>query len=195
RHRPRLHRQHGRRRADPAAPALRDPPQRRQGRRPQPVPGRLAEARRQPRGHIRASRRPRRGPGLHRRRMSADETPKPTLVERMRAQREIHALRPLYMRVLITVAGFTLLFTGLAMLVLPGPALAVIPIALAILSLEFAWAGRALETALEKAEQAKQSAKETSRFQKIVVTVATALAIVAAVIAAILWDIPFVPFT
>jgi len=127
--------------------------------------------------------------------MSADETPKPTLVERMRAQREIHALRPLYLRVLITVAGFTLLFTGLAMLVLPGPALAVIPIALAILSLEFAWAGRALETALVKAEQAKQSAKETSRTQRIIVGVAIGLAVVAAVIASIQWEIPIVPFT
>jgi len=113
----------------------------------------------------------------------------------MRAQREIHANRPLYLRALIVVAGFTLLFAGLAMLVLPGPALAVIPIALAILSLEFAWAGRLLETALEKAEQAKQSAKETSRFQRIVVAVAIVLAIVAAVVASILWEIPIVPYT
>lgn len=127
--------------------------------------------------------------------MSTEDAPKPTLVERMRAQREIHANRPLYLRALIVVAGFTLLLAGLAMLVLPGPALAVIPIALAILSLEFAWAGRLLETALEKAEQAKQSAKETSRFQRIVVAVAIVLAIVAAVVASILWEIPIVPYT
>ena len=126
---------------------------------------------------------------------SSEDSPKPTMVERMRAQREIHATRPLYMRVLITLAGFTLLFTGLAMLVLPGPALAVIPIALAILSLEFAWAGRALETALVKAEQAKQSAKETSRTQRIIVGVAIGLAVIAAVIASIQWEIPIVPFT
>ena len=126
--------------------------------------------------------------------MSTEDAPKPTLVERMRAQRETHANRPLYLRVLIAVAGFTLLLAGLAMLVLPGPALAVIPVALAILSLEFAWAGRALETALVKAEQAKQSAKETTRFQRIMVGVAIGLAIVAFVIAAILWDIPVVPY-
>jgi tellurite resistance protein TerC len=127
--------------------------------------------------------------------MSTEDAPKPTLVERMRAQREVHANRPLYLRVLIAAAGFTLLFAGLAMLVLPGPALAVIPVALAILSLEFAWAGRALETALEKAEQAKQSAKETTRFQRIMVAVAAGLAIVAAVVASILWEIPVVPYT
>jgi uncharacterized protein (TIGR02611 family) len=127
--------------------------------------------------------------------MSTDDASKPTLVERMRAQREIHLNRPLYLRVLIVVAGFTLLLAGLAMLVLPGPALAVIPVALAILSLEFAWAGRLLETALDKAEKAKQSAKETSRFQKIVVGVAIVLAVIAAIVASILWEIPIVPYT
>ena len=55
---------------------------------------------------------------------SSDDASKPTLVERMRAQREIHLNRPLYLRVLIAGAGFTLLVAGLAMLVLPGPALA-----------------------------------------------------------------------
>jgi uncharacterized protein (TIGR02611 family) len=127
--------------------------------------------------------------------MSTGDAPKPTLVERMRAQREIHADRPLYLRVLIALAGFTLLFAGLAMLVLPGPALAVIPVALAVLSLEFAWAGRALETALEQAEKAKQTAKQTSRFQRIVVAIAVVLGIVAAVAASILWEIPVVPLT
>jgi uncharacterized protein (TIGR02611 family) len=127
--------------------------------------------------------------------MSTEDAPKPSLVERMRAQREIHANRPLYLRVLIVLAGFTLLLGGLAMLVLPGPALAVIPVALAILSLEFAWAGRALEKAIEQAEKAKQSAKETSRFQRIVVAIAIGLALVAAVVASIQWEIPIVPYT
>jgi len=126
---------------------------------------------------------------------SDDASQKPSLVERMRDQRHKHAKRPLWLRMLIVAAGFTLLLGGLAMLVLPGPALAVIPIALAILSLEFAWAGRWLETAIERAEKAKQSAKETSRFQRIVVTVAIVLAIVAAIAASILWEIPLVPLT
>jgi uncharacterized protein (TIGR02611 family) len=127
--------------------------------------------------------------------MSTEDASKPTLVERMRAQREVHANRPLYVRVLIAAAGFTLLLGGVAMLVLPGPALAVIPVALAILSLEFAWAGRALEKAIEQAEKAKQTAKETSRFQKLVVAIAIGLAVVAAVAASILWEIPVIPYT
>ena len=127
--------------------------------------------------------------------MSTEDAPKPSMVERMRAQREIHLERPLYLRVLIAIAGFTLLLAGLAMLVLPGPALAVIPVALAILSLEFAWAARWLEKAIEQAEKAKQTAKETSRAQRIAVAVAIALAVVAAITASILWEIPIVPFT
>ena len=127
--------------------------------------------------------------------MSTEDAPKPTLVERMRAQREVHANRPLYLRVLIAAAGFTLLLGGVAMLLLPGPALAVIPVALAILSLEFAWAGRALEKAVEQAEKAKQTAKGTSGFQKLVVGIAIALAVVAAVAASILWELPLVPYT
>ncbi len=127
--------------------------------------------------------------------MSEGEAAKPSLVERLRDQRERHRERRFIVRVAFVVAGFTLLFGGLAMLVLPGPALAVIPIALAILSLEFAWAGRLLEKALEQAEKAKQTAKETSRAQRIVVGIAIALAVAAGITATILWEIPIVPYT
>jgi len=43
---------------------------------------------------------------------------------------------------LVAVLGGTLLVAGLAMLVLPGPAVVVIPAALAILAVEFLWARR-----------------------------------------------------
>jgi tellurite resistance protein TerC len=54
-----------------------------------------------------------------------------------------HALAITYKwarRIAIAVVGFTVLMVGIAMLVLPGPALLVIPVGLGILSLEFAWA-------------------------------------------------------
>ena len=127
--------------------------------------------------------------------MTEGEAAKPTLVERLRAQREQHLERPKIVRAGFVVVGFTLLLGGIAMLVLPGPALAVIPVALAILSLEFAWAGRLLEKALEQAEKAKQTAKETSSTQRLIVALAAALAAAAAVIASILWEIPIVPYT
>lgn len=43
-------------------------------------------------------------------------------------------------RITVSVIGFTVLLVGVAMLVLPGPALVVIPTGLAILGLEYAWA-------------------------------------------------------
>ena len=43
-------------------------------------------------------------------------------------------------RIVVAAAGFTVLLIGIVMLVTPGPAIVVIPIGLAILGLEFAWA-------------------------------------------------------
>ena len=45
-------------------------------------------------------------------------------------------------RIVISVVGGTVLLLGFAMVVLPGPAIVVIPAGLAILGLEFAWARR-----------------------------------------------------
>jgi tellurite resistance protein TerC len=43
-------------------------------------------------------------------------------------------------RIVIGIVGATVIVIGIIMLVTPGPALIVIPVGLAILSLEFAWA-------------------------------------------------------
>lgn len=43
-------------------------------------------------------------------------------------------------RIVIAVIGGTVVIAGIVMLVTPGPALVVIPLGLAILALEFAWA-------------------------------------------------------
>ncbi len=43
-------------------------------------------------------------------------------------------------RVAVFVVGSTVLLIGIALIVLPGPAFVVIPVGLAILSIEFAWA-------------------------------------------------------
>ncbi len=60
-------------------------------------------------------------------------------------------------RIAITIAGFTVLIAGVAMLVLPGPGLLVIIAGLAILATEYVWAQRLLAKAKEKAEQAKNA--------------------------------------
>ena len=50
-------------------------------------------------------------------------------------------------RAVVAVIGFTVLLIGFAMVVLPGPAVMVIPLGLAILATEFVWARRLLEKA------------------------------------------------
>lgn len=54
----------------------------------------------------------------------------------------LHMTYKLARRIVIAVIGTTVLLIGLAMTVLPGPAIVVIPAGLAILGLEFAWARR-----------------------------------------------------
>ncbi|MCX6641296.1 MAG: PGPGW domain-containing protein [bacterium] len=48
-------------------------------------------------------------------------------------------------RIIVIVFGFTLLLIGVIMIVLPGPAIIVIPLGLALLGTEFVWAKRLLE--------------------------------------------------
>jgi uncharacterized protein (TIGR02611 family) len=48
-------------------------------------------------------------------------------------------------RVIVSVIGATVLLIGIALLVLPGPAFIVIPVGLAILASEYAWARRWLK--------------------------------------------------
>ncbi|ASV73192.1 Inner membrane protein YrbG, predicted calcium/sodium:proton antiporter [Thermogutta terrifontis] len=48
-------------------------------------------------------------------------------------------------RIVITIVGLTLLLVGVIMIVAPGPATLVIPMGLAILGLEYAWARRLLK--------------------------------------------------
>lgn len=58
-------------------------------------------------------------------------------------------------RLIIAVIGFTVLLIGLAMIVLPGPAIVVIPIGLAILATEYVWARRLLDRVKSSASSVK----------------------------------------
>jgi len=56
-------------------------------------------------------------------------------------------------RLVVAVIGFTILAAGIAMIVLPGPAVVVIPIGLAILATEFIWAKKLLVTVKERIDR------------------------------------------
>lgn len=119
---------------------------------------------------------------------------KPKIVRRLELQRTRHRERPFIVRVLYILVGFTLLLGGIGMLVLPGPAFVVIPIGLAILSLEFVWAEALLDHALEKGEIARQKAAATTRTQRIFTGIACLLAAAAFVAWGVWGDIPLLPF-
>jgi len=59
-------------------------------------------------------------------------------------------------RLIIAIIGFTVLLIGLAMVVLPGPAFIVIPIALGILATEFIWAKKLLDRVKSRASNVKE---------------------------------------
>jgi tellurite resistance protein TerC len=54
-------------------------------------------------------------------------------------------------RIVVSVVGFTVLAIGIAMIVLPGPAVVMIPAGLAILGTEYVWARRFLHKVKERA--------------------------------------------
>jgi hypothetical protein len=58
---------------------------------------------------------------------------------------------------IIIVACFTVLIIGIALIVLPGPAVVVIPLGLAILATEFMWARTLLTTVKERVLRMKNA--------------------------------------
>ena len=101
------------------------------------------------------------------------------LVEGLGERRERHKQRNRVYRVAVVVAGVVVLLAGVAMLVLPGPAIVVIPIGLGLLALEFVWA----ETLLDRVAQGADLAlnwrpPKTALIAFVVVLVAAAAAIV-----------------
>jgi uncharacterized protein (TIGR02611 family) len=119
--------------------------------------------------------------------------PEPELVRKLRARLAEHKRRGRLYRFAFVLLGVLILAAGVAMLALPGPAFVVIPVGLAILSLEFEWAERLLEKALIKGEEARRKAAAASPMQKTLSAAAVACAAAAALAAAILWDIPVLP--
>jgi len=87
-------------------------------------------------------------------------------------ERTIHLTYKTARRIVIAVLGSTVLAIGIVMIVAPGPALIVIPIGLAILGVEFAWARlwlRKLRTAISnnlgngRARKAEKHRERVSR--------------------------------
>jgi uncharacterized protein (TIGR02611 family) len=122
-----------------------------------------------------------------------ERRPRPKLIEKLEARRATHRDRGRLYRIGFAIVGAAILIGGVIMLVTPGPAFVLIPIGLAMLSLEFVWAEKLLERSLEQAQIAQAKAAQTTRTQRILVGIATALAVAACVLALLWWDIPVLP--
>ena len=70
-------------------------------------------------------------------------------------------------RVIVSVVGATVLLIGIALLVLPGPAVVVIPVGLAILATEYAWARRWLRKVRRMASDVV-SGRQATAFRDLV---------------------------
>jgi tellurite resistance protein TerC len=69
-------------------------------------------------------------------------------------------------RIIISIVGMSVLLFGVALLVLPGPAFVVIPVGLAILATEYAWARRWLRAIKESAEKGAERLNLRSLFSR-----------------------------
>jgi len=65
-------------------------------------------------------------------------------------RRAVYGMSRALRRVVILVVGGAILLAGIAMIVLPGPAIVAIPAGLGVLSLEFEWAERWRHAAVER---------------------------------------------
>src|SRR3954466_5245112 len=97
--------------------------------------------------------------------MEGERRPRPKLIERLELRRATHRERhPLY-RIAFGTGGGVVTIAGVIMLVTPGPAFVLIPIGLAMLSMEFVWAERLLAKSLEQAAVAQEKAAQTTLWE------------------------------
>jgi uncharacterized protein (TIGR02611 family) len=125
--------------------------------------------------------------------MDGEGRPRHKLIDRLELRRAVHRERHPLFRIAFGIGGILLTLAGLIMLVTPGPAFVLIPIGLAMLSMEFVWAERLLAKSLEQAAVAQEKAAQTTRRERVLAAIAGLLALTAAVLAVLWWDIPLLP--
>jgi tellurite resistance protein TerC len=76
----------------------------------------------------------------------------------------LRAYLPALRKLAVAIAGFGVLAAGVALIVLPGPAVVVIPIGLAILAREFPWASRLLTWLRRLVRRAWTTAQTIGRY-------------------------------
>jgi tellurite resistance protein TerC len=80
-------------------------------------------------------------------------------------RRALHLTYRTARRIVVTLVGVTVILIGIALIFLPGPATLVIPLGIAILGIEFAWARRWLRKIREKSKQAVEQIRKRNQGQ------------------------------
>lgn len=99
-------------------------------------------------------------------------------------QRRVHAVQRHYhdhgraFRALWLVAAFGVIVAGVAMTVLPGPAILVIPVGLAMLAVRFRWAQWALRTTIDSGVRVQRQFAKASVGARLAWSAATLSAVV-----------------
>lgn len=107
------------------------------------------------------------------------------LQQRVEQERERYPERSRAFKIAWVTAGMIVVAAGIAMVVFPGPAVIVIPIGLLMISFQFAWAQRVIDTGLEGGKAAQGIASRATMQQKILAGAAVACAAAAVIVIAI----------
>jgi len=110
---------------------------------------------------------------------------RPEAIRKLYRRRQAYQRRGIVYRTVWVAAGFTAVIAGLLMLIFPGPAFIVIPLGLAMLSFQFAWAQRVLDVGVTRGMELSRRVEQVDRRQKLYGAIAVGLAALALVAFAI----------
>lgn len=104
----------------------------------------------------------------------------PRILQKLEARREAYRDHGRLYRLVWVIAGVIVVLAGVAMVIFPGPAVVVIPVGLAMLSFEFAWAQRLLDTGVDSGLHVKDKIVRADRRVQIVGALAVLCGVAAA---------------
>jgi hypothetical protein len=107
------------------------------------------------------------------------EREQPRILQKLEARREAYQDKGIVYRTAWVIAGVIVVLAGLAMTVFPGPAIVVIPLGLAMLSFQFAWAGWLLDKGVDGGLQVKDKIVGADRRIQVFVGLAIVLGVAA----------------
>lgn len=107
--------------------------------------------------------------------MPERERERPRILQRLEDRREAYQEKGIIYRTAWVIAAVIVVLAGLAMTIFPGPAVIVIPLGLAMLSFEFAWAGWLLDKGVDGGLQVKDKVVEANRRTQVLLGLAVVL--------------------